>query len=342
MAGIPGDKLEAAADGARRRPPGSAVEELSSADVDETRRLVARVFCDHRLKQLGAGERLDYRQVHIAGTAVGISVIGYGARVSIDPGPLDSFYLVQIPLKGSDALRAGGSEAVSHRGCATVHSPHHHLRMCWSADCRKLVVRVDRQALERHALSLSGRPLRGALEFDLLMDTRAGPGASWARLAGGLFKELQRTPSILDSPLVAAQFEQMLMTSLLDWQPNSHLRASAERAADPCPRYVRLVEEHIDANCHLPITVDDLFAVSGVSSRSLFAAFRKHRGVSPMQHVRNVRMLRVRAELSTPSRATSVTETATRWGFLELGRFAADYRKRFGESPSDTLKRSRR
>lgn len=285
MADFPGGRFEATATGAARRPTGRAIEELSSADVDETRKLVARVFCDHQLKQLGAGERLDYRQAHIAGTAVGISVIGYGARVSIDPGPLDSFYLVQIPLKGSDALSAGGSEVISHRGCASVHSPHHHLRMCWSAECRKLVMRIDRHALERHAFSLSGCPPRGALEFDLVMNTRTGPGASWARLAGGFLRELQRTPTILDSPVVAAQFEQMLMTSLLHWQPNSHFCASARRAADPCPRYVRLVEEPIEANCHLPITLDDLFAVAGVSRHSLFAAFREHRGVSPMQHV---------------------------------------------------------
>jgi transcriptional regulator GlxA family with amidase domain len=31
-----------------------------------------------------------------------------------------------------------------------------------------------------------------------------------------------------------------------------------------------------------------------------------------------------------------------RWGFGSLGRFAGTYRARFGESPSATLRRSRR
>jgi AraC-like DNA-binding protein len=34
----------------------------------------------------------------------------------------------------------------------------------------------------------------------------------------------------------------------------------------------------------------------------------------------------------------SVAEVAARWGFSHLGRFAAAYRKRYGESPSHTLR----
>jgi AraC-like DNA-binding protein len=33
----------------------------------------------------------------------------------------------------------------------------------------------------------------------------------------------------------------------------------------------------------------------------------------------------------------NVISIASRWGFLHMGRFAAVYRKRFGEAPSETL-----
>ena len=36
---------------------------------------------------------------------------------------------------------------------------------------------------------------------------------------------------------------------------------------------------------------------------------------------------------------TKVTEIATCFGFAELGRFSVEYRKAFGESPSQTLNR---
>jgi AraC-like DNA-binding protein len=37
-----------------------------------------------------------------------------------------------------------------------------------------------------------------------------------------------------------------------------------------------------------------------------------------------------------------VSEIALRWGFGHFGRFAAEYRRRFGESPSQTLSSARR
>ena len=47
----------------------------------------------------------------------------------------------------------------------------------------------------------------------------------------------------------------------------------------------------------------------------------------------------VRAELRVGSPDnSSVTQIAARWGFGHLGRFAAGYRKSFGEHPSETLR----
>jgi transcriptional regulator GlxA family with amidase domain len=44
-----------------------------------------------------------------------------------------------------------------------------------------------------------------------------------------------------------------------------------------------------------------------------------------------------RALLSADRKSTKVTEIATCFGFAELGRFSVEYRKAFGESPSQTL-----
>jgi AraC-like DNA-binding protein len=37
---------------------------------------------------------------------------------------------------------------------------------------------------------------------------------------------------------------------------------------------------------------------------------------------------------------TTATAVARKWGFGHYGRFAADYRRRFGHKPSETLRRT--
>jgi AraC-like DNA-binding protein len=39
-----------------------------------------------------------------------------------------------------------------------------------------------------------------------------------------------------------------------------------------------------------------------------------------------------------PGDGVSVAALAARWGFTHLGRFAVDYRRRFGTYPSQTLR----
>jgi transcriptional regulator GlxA family with amidase domain len=82
-------------------------------------------------------------------------------------------------------------------------------------------------------------------------------------------------------------------------------------------------------------------AASGVSGRTLLQHFRDSKGVSPIRYLRNARFAKVRDALAQSEPADSVTAIALRWGFSHMGRFAVEYRKRFGESPSQTLRRRR-
>ena len=59
---------------------------------------------------------------------------------------------------------------------------------------------------------------------------------------------------------------------------------------------------------------------------------------SPLTFWRQLRLAAARACLVEGSNGTSVTEIATRFGFGHFGRFAQDYRQRFGEAPSETLR----
>jgi AraC family ethanolamine operon transcriptional activator len=66
----------------------------------------------------------------------------------------------------------------------------------------------------------------------------------------------------------------------------------------------------------------------------------KYFGVSPMQFLRARRFEAAHSELARGASEThSVTDTAMRYGFSHLGKFAGEYQKIFHELPSETLKR---
>jgi AraC-like DNA-binding protein len=99
------------------------------------------------------------------------------------------------------------------------------------------------------------------------------------------------------------------------------------------------VEEWILANLDMPISRDKLCAVSGLQVRALSRYFAHTYGKSPMRFVRDRRLDAIyRVLLAADPAEVTVTHTAVDFGCYHLGRFAADYRAAFGESPIDTLR----
>ena len=91
-----------------------------------------------------------------------------------------------------------------------------------------------------------------------------------------------------------------------------------------------------------PISTPDLAQLCGVPERTLHRHFVAFIGAAPLEHFRRMRLAAAREALLAPCEgAVTVTEVAMRFGFLHLGRFAVEYRERFGETPSATLARGR-
>ena len=60
-----------------------------------------------------------------------------------------------------------------------------------------------------------------------------------------------------------------------------------------------------------------------------------------MRYMRTARYQKVREALSRAEPEESVGDIAAKWGFSHMGRFSVEYRRRFGETPSETLRRRR-
>ena len=90
-----------------------------------------------------------------------------------------------------------------------------------------------------------------------------------------------------------------------------------------------------------PHTTASLARMAGVGVRNLQAGFRNHVNMSPMAYLRQIRLCRVHDDLYS-GRAATIADAAHRWGFGHLGRFAADYRAKYGALPSTDPGRNQR
>jgi len=131
-----------------------------------------------------------------------------------------------------------------------------------------------------------------------------------------------------------------IVSALIEALPNNAQGASSP--PDPRTRRVALrrAVEFIKDKADEPPSVAEVCRAAGSSWRTLNYAFRERFGVTPKQYLQAVRLQGVRRQLSRPGGQTSVFDAAGDWGFWHMGKFAAEYRRQFGESPSKTLRRS--
>ena len=104
-------------------------------------------------------------------------------------------------------------------------------------------------------------------------------------------------------------------------------------------RVVQQARDYIEAAGDEPVGVEDLCRELNVSRRTLQYCFQEVLGMNPVAFVRARRLNRVRQLLKE---VDSVTEAATAWGFWHFGHFSQEYKKLFGELPSDTMRRHNR
>ena len=132
----------------------------------------------------------------------------------------------------------------------------------------------------------------------------------------------------------------ILMALLPHWLKRATLRVRpAPKTRD---RAIRMSLELMEAQPLDALNPALLRAHSGVSERTLQYAFLDRFGLTPAAFLKARRLAAVSAALKRhDGRAISVGDIAAQFGFWNSGQFAADYKRAFGELPSETLGRSR-
>jgi AraC-like DNA-binding protein len=271
---------------------------------------------------------------------VGITYAHHGAPIDIKFPNFETF--AQLFSLGGRAEVTQGRGGVSVGQDSTcIVSPGGPLRLRYSGDFKQLALKVSAASLLTKLEALIGEPARGQLFFRQESRFELPNSDNFRRMVLFLLDRLDAGPSEFH-PLALAEFEQALMVSYLTSNYNNHSHLLSRNPSLLAPAQIGKVEEYIEANWDQPISIEALSIIAGVSVRSIFHHFRKNRGYSPMQFVKLVRLQHAHQALSKPTQSTSVTDVAIACGFGNLGHFSSYYYRQYRESPSETLRRSRK
>lgn len=256
----------------------------------------------------------------------------FGATVDIvteHPGAT----AINIQLEGSMESVVGSRSFTTTPGEAMVFPADTLARMPeWPADRAVLGLRIDSDYLTREAERVFARK---HVQLPRVIDLRGPEGAAWLTLARTTFDNARQAGGTLYTrEQVAQSVASMLVTGLLLTAVRVEDQSTYPSGFRPRPiRRVMAAIELDPARCWAPA---DLAEIAGVSVRRLQQCFRENVGTSPLAHLHEVRLERIHDDL-VHGRGDSVTDVAMRWGVTHLGRFAAAYRTRYGQLPSQTL-----
>jgi AraC-like DNA-binding protein len=170
--------------------------------------------------------------------------------------------------------------------------------------------------------------------------TSPAAAAAWSWTAAHIQRTM-RDPHTFDNPIVAGELFDLAVRTLLACFAEASTDGQAP-SLDTAPRAVRRAVAYLEEHALDIVTVPDVADAARISVRSLQALFRRHLGVSPVEHLHAIRLESARRDLLAASGEDgTVRAVAERWGFGNSGRFARLYQERFGELPSDTLRARR-
>ncbi|HWW71503.1 MAG TPA: helix-turn-helix domain-containing protein [Duganella sp.] len=101
---------------------------------------------------------------------------------------------------------------------------------------------------------------------------------------------------------------------------------------------VARAREYIEANPERPITVLELCARTRTARRTLQDCFTQVTGMSPAAYLKAIRLNGFHRSLKHAAGAGTIADIAATWGFWHMSQLSLDYKRLFGELPSETFR----
>ncbi|MFD1715294.1 AraC family transcriptional regulator [Amnibacterium flavum] len=312
-----------------------------SRDVDHARQALSDVFLPVDFPSAPSSDAFEMQLNALVLGRITCGYMRFRSAVRIATAEAENYH-VDIPTGGRATMRAGlGSPIQGTRHTAGIFMPGRPVQIESEDGFAQLSLMISREQLQLELQNLLGRELSRPLEFNGEIDLTTAGARAMMQALQMIDEASDLEAGLLAHPLAAQRLEQVLLHSLLFAQPHNHSAALAYPTPTAGSRPLSAALELLRSDPGRSWSTTELASEVSVSVRSLQESFRRSLDTTPMTYLRELRLERVHAELTAVAGSVNVTEVAARWGFAHLGRFAAAYRRKYAERPSDTMRSAR-
>ncbi len=312
-------------------------------DLAEAEEVTSHLLGAARVEPLGPMEEFQCSLNAVRCLDVTLAYLDYAVATEVLVNRAADCFTVHMTTTGQASVQLNGTDHVLSAFFALVVSPGVDYRLRLAHDSPQMIVRIERAAMERQLSRMLGRALPEPIVFEPVGDLTTDAASRWTGALNILSAEVLAAGSLIHQGIGVESLEELIVSTLLYIQPSNYTQRLTGRSRRSGRPAVRRSIEYIEQHLAEPIVLADLVRHTGMSSRSIQSGFREDLDTTPVAFIRERRLIRVRNALSAAvsEDGLTVTEAAQRWGFTHLGSFSVLYRQRFGESPSQTLRRPR-
>jgi AraC-like DNA-binding protein len=303
-------------------------ESFQTDDLGEAEAMARRVYPRADLRE----SRGSFNYEHLARGADGVNFTRFKLSSQMDIAvDFDGIAAFGVLISGDYRVESNGDQVDSSRPFLFTPGPGG----SHSEQLDVLTVNIDAEVLRRTAAQQRGVDA-ARLRFAGHSASSPTMQAHWLRTVNYAWNSVIQVPDVFHNDAIRAATLETVVTAALAAFPIDI--ADAARTNDfAASSAIRRATAFIDDNADGALTVAQIAEAARLSVRALQIGFQREFGTSPMGYLREVRLDAARHELLHGDDVL-VADVARRWAFANVGRFAALYRARFGENPSDTLR----
>ena len=309
---------------------------LKSRDYGVIKDQISHYLCPHQFSVL-SDQALDTQLYGFSFGPLALYDLSYSAPVDISFGPTADFYLFRFNLEGRCQVEYAQHAYEQSPGVLTVSHPYTVNRIITNAECRNIILKIDRQALEAVLNKMLGYTASKAIKFNSGISCTSEGRSSILETLNYLchaYSHIEQWWQVSDS------FTQYLIELLLIKVPHNYSDQIHAEKFQLLPAYMKKAVRFIESSLMQSVQLSDIAVAAGVSIRTLQKGFNQYFNQAPLSYIRDQKLNRVHHELLNAQGQMTVTDVLCRYGIKSLGHFTAMYKKRFGCLPSDTLKAS--